>query len=715
VNRLEIIQVTLPTESPAKEWRLRVGVRIGRPRVLLVVLFLFSNPLVAQDASFLSAMGVDMKLQEASITGAPKGDRDEAMWLLKRAGQGDRAAQNNLAVKYATGDGVPKRPLIALKWFRLAADQRLGVAEFNLALMYGGTQDIPKDDQSFAVWVRKSADDGYPLAEFFQGMLLVEGAPNLPKDEIAGLAWVRKAAEQNLAPAQLTLGFAYEYGKDGLSVDKIEEFRWVSKAAQQGVPMAEMQLAEMYAAGEGIQASQTDALKWMHKAADAGSAQAQLFLGMVLSDSKDETRDPTQGFQYLLKAANQGLEAAVTRVGYAYAFGYGTPVDDKQAVIWFKKLPQPASTFLVLGTTYATGDEKQGVERDSKRAIEWLERSADEGMTYALMVIADHYRKGDWFPRDSQEAFRWDMKAAYKGDGWAQLVVGNMYEDGDGVPKDEMEAFAWYVVSSGSDTAAVGARERLENKLGEQAALAAQARSKELIADINAKKSLAGSTTAAPGSANASSQSPKASGSGTIVSTQGIVLTAAHVVSGATSIKILSVHGLKNATVLRVDDANDIAILKLETGNYEALPIEPSKNVRLGQAVATIGFPNIEIQGFSPKVTRGEISSLNGAEDDPRSWQISVPVQPGNSGGPLLDENGNLVGIVESKLSMEAARATNDIPQNVSYAIKSTYALALLEPYIGDGVPDPSLTSQPPRFEDMVAKAEQSVVLVLIY
>jgi serine protease Do len=217
------------------------------------------------------------------------------------------------------------------------------------------------------------------------------------------------------------------------------------------------------------------------------------------------------------------------------------------------------------------------------------------------------------------------------------------------------------------------------------------------------------------GSADASSQRPKASGSGTIVSARGIVLTAAHVVAGASSIRILSIHGLKNASVLRVDDANDIAILKLEGGNYEALPIEPSKHVRLGQSVATIGFPNIEIQGFSPKVTRGEISSLNGAEDDPRSWQISVPVQPGNSGGPLLDENGNLVGIVESKLGMEAAKATNDIPQNVGYAVKNTYALALLEPYIGDGVPDPSLASQPPRFEDMVAKAEQSVVLVLIY
>ena len=179
--------------------------------------------------------------------------------------------------------------------------------------------------------------------------------------------------------------------------------------------------------------------------------------------------------------------------------------------------------------------------------------------------------------------------------------------------------------------------------------------------------------------------------------------------------KVYTAHGLQSAKVLRIDEANDIAVLQLDAGTYAALPVAASQRVRLGQTVATIGFPNIEIQGFSPKVTRGEISSLNGVGDDPRSWQISVPVQPGNSGGPLTDEGGNLVGIVESKLSIEAAKATNDIPQNVSYAVKSTYALALLEPYFGDSAPQPGLSPNPPRFEDMVAKAQQSVVLILVY
>ena len=192
-------------------------------------------------------------------------------------------------------------------------------------------------------------------------------------------------------------------------------------------------------------------------------------------------------------------------------------------------------------------------------------------------------------------------------------------------------------------------------------------------------------------------------------------MTAAHVVSGTRKVRIFTAQGIRNAKVLRIDEANDLAVLLLEGGTYSALPIAPSRKIRLGQSVATIGFPNIEIQGFSPKVTRGEISSVNGIGDDPRAWQISVPVQPGNSGGPLLDENGNLIGVVVSKLGMKAAAVTGDVPQNVNYAVKSAYALALLEPYLGSEAPEPNQGTSKARFEDMIAKAQQSVVLILVY
>ncbi len=109
---------------------------------------------------------------------------------------------------------------------------------------------------------------------------------------------------------------------------------------------------------------------------------------------------------------------------------------------------------------------------------------------------------------------------------------------------------------------------------------------------------------------------------------------------------------------MKVDAANDLVLLKAE-GKFSQLPITASRKVNLGGTVATVGFPNIGLQGFSPKLAKGEIASLSGAADDPRYFQISVPVQPGNSGGALVDERGNVIGIVSAKLDASAALAAS--------------------------------------------------------
>ena len=79
--------------------------------------------------------------------------------------------------------------------------------------------------------------------------------------------------------------------------------------------------------------------------------------------------------------------------------------------------------------------------------------------------------------------------------------------------------------------------------------------------------------------------------------------------------------------------------------------------MKLGDMVVTVGFPDVSLQGFAPKLAKGEIASLSGSADDPRYFQISVPVQPGNSGGALVDERGNVIGIVSAKLDAGAALA----------------------------------------------------------
>src|SRR5204862_8341235 len=102
--------------------------------------------------------------------------------------------------------------------------------------------------------------------------------------------------------------------------------------------------------------------------------------------------------------------------------------------------------------------------------------------------------------------------------------------------------------------------------------------------------------------------------------------------------------------------------------------------------------------------------------DDPRYFQISVPVQPGNSGGALVDERGNVVGVVSAKLNTATAlAATGAWPENVNYAVKSSFLLSFLEsvPEVSAKLKEPNTKER--KFEDVVKCGEQAAVLVLVY
>ncbi|HEV2393009.1 MAG TPA: serine protease [Verrucomicrobiae bacterium] len=139
--------------------------------------------------------------------------------------------------------------------------------------------------------------------------------------------------------------------------------------------------------------------------------------------------------------------------------------------------------------------------------------------------------------------------------------------------------------------------------------------------------------------------------------------------------------------------------------------------MKLGDTVFTIGFPNPQLQGVEPKLTDGKINSLAGAQDDAREFQISAAVQPGNSGGALVNSSGNVVGIVAARLSDIAAfKSSGALPQNVNYAIKSSYVLSLLEslPEVASKLKDPC-SIKDRKFQDVVQDAEDATALVLVY
>ena len=214
------------------------------------------------------------------------------------------------------------------------------------------------------------------------------------------------------------------------------------------------------------------------------------------------------------------------------------------------------------------------------------------------------------------------------------------------------------------------------------------------------------------------STSPKASGTGFFITEDGFLITNEHVVKGAARVRCLFKGAGADsifAKVVKVDAANDLALLKAE-GQFAALPVASSRGVKLGGTVATVGFPNPDLQGYAHKLAKGEIASLSGVKGDVRYFQISVAVQPGNSGGALVDERGNVVGVVSAKLNWRKALATSgSLPENVNYAVKSAYLLSFLEsePEVSAKLKEPNTKEM--KFEDAVKSAEQAAVLVLVY
>lgn len=170
------------------------------------------------------------------------------------------------------------------------------------------------------------------------------------------------------------------------------------------------------------------------------------------------------------------------------------------------------------------------------------------------------------------------------------------------------------------------------------------------------------------------------SGTGFFVSTRGHVLTNNHVIEGCTEIGVRrSGSELQRVNVVARDAINDLALLLTPLRDPRVPPM--STRLRLGESVYVYGFPLGGILSTTGNFTIGNVSALAGLRDDTRMVQHSAPTQPGNSGGPLIDERGNVVGVIVSKLNVLAVaqQTQGDIAQNVNFAIKSSVAAAFLQ------------------------------------
>ncbi|HTR42876.1 MAG TPA: serine protease [Pseudomonadales bacterium] len=172
-------------------------------------------------------------------------------------------------------------------------------------------------------------------------------------------------------------------------------------------------------------------------------------------------------------------------------------------------------------------------------------------------------------------------------------------------------------------------------------------------------------------------------GTGFVISSDGYALTCAHVVTGVHEATIW-VEGVRYpCRVLNSDTNLDLALLKVDGDHppFHSLRLESGKDYSLGENVYTMGFPLVDVLGTSPRLNNGLISAKVGLNDDTNFVQVSVPIQPGNSGGPLLNADGQVIGVVSSTLNPMGIllRTGNALPQNVNFAIKLASVRKFLE------------------------------------
>ena len=169
---------------------------------------------------------------------------------------------------------------------------------------------------------------------------------------------------------------------------------------------------------------------------------------------------------------------------------------------------------------------------------------------------------------------------------------------------------------------------------------------------------------------------PTTSGSGFLVSAEGHILTNKHVIRGCSALRIRtdSLPSLE-VSVVATDPDDDLALLKAPVAPRMVASFRSSPTVRPGEDVIAVGFPLSGLLANQANVTRGSVSALAGMHNDQHLLQMTAPVQPGSSGGPLFDASGNVVGVVVTKLNARVvAEETGDFPQNVNFAIKDGVA-----------------------------------------
>ncbi|PNX49577.1 MAG: hypothetical protein BV456_08800, partial [Thermoplasmata archaeon M8B2D] len=470
--------------------------------------------------------------------------------------------------------------------------------------------------------------------------LTQEGVAETSEKEVANIIKnFFRHAEQGNAEAQNLLGEMYFLGK-GIKQDYQEAAKWYRKAAEQGRANAQYNLGFMYENGQGVEQDYQEAAKWYCKAA-----------------------------KWYRKAAKQGRVNAQYDLGFMYENGKGVKQDYQEVVKWYLKAAEQgdAKAQNLLGKMYFYDD---GAKQNYQEAAEWYRKAAEQGETNAQYNLGFMYENGQGVKQDRKQAAKWYRMAAEQGYAYAQNNLGLLYENGQGVPKDDIMAYALFNLASvqGSEEARNN-RVLLKTKMSQNQIDEAQRLSRQLLVKI---ESTPNDTATEPDDISQENNQIRSTGTGFVINTNGYIVTNNHVISDCKRIEINNSKINSRAKVLFLDEINDLAVIKSNSPVNSYAFLRGGRGIRVGEDITTVGYPLGTILGESVKVTTGNISAVTGFDNDTTIMQITAPIQLGNSGGPVLDMSGNVVGVVSAKINeLGMIKETGSLLQNINFAIKS--------------------------------------------
>jgi len=475
-----------------------------------------------------------------------------------------------------------------------------------------------------------AAEEGDAEAQFELGRAY-DGGDGVIADIQTALTWYRRAANQSHADAMYYIALTYDYA-DRVDEDNAAAASWYRRAAELGHAESQAQLGLMYELGEGVAADINAARVWYEAAAENGDADGKGYLGDLYIRGAGVRQDFVKGLSLLEGSAFGGsfygqMELARVRLEA------GSPVEDRiEGLAWL----------LISGET-ANDDQDNTKRTDLLAATKPTDEEWSAARRRAVTLSASILRSapiggGTGFWLDTSDAAL--VEAAQRG------LRGLRYYDGD-ITGLRDDAF---------DEALLSFIKDWRYKHGAQV-------TPDLIMVIGG--ALAYNVFE---SDEARSDLVENVGSGFFVSDDGLIITNEHVIEGCDRLSLPDGDALQ---IIAREASSDLALLKASGSlNASGLSLRSGRGLRPGDRIWVAGYPLGGYITSDLSIASGDVMALAGIGQDRREFQMSAPIQPGNSGGPVLDASGHVVGVVVSGLDkLGLVAELGDLPENVNFAI----------------------------------------------